>query len=55
MNNEFVQLSIRVPPDMREWLHREADKVMSNISTIVRQAIKRLMEQKEWERKRDDV
>jgi len=53
MNDGFVQLSVRVPPDMRAWLHKEADKVMSNISTLVRQAIQQIMEQREWERKRE--
>ena len=49
MLDGFVQLSIRIPPYMRIWLHKEADKDMSNISIIVRRAIKLLIDQKESE------
>lgn len=49
MPDGFVQLSIRVPPEMRQWLARKANDDMTNISIIVRQALKRYKEQMKGE------
>ncbi len=49
MPDGFVQLTVRVPSEMRVWLQKEANTDMSNISIIVRQALKQFMERKKGE------
>lgn len=40
----FNQITVKLRDNQKEWLYQEADRQMSNISVLVRQAIKLLME-----------
>lgn len=53
MPDGFVQLTVRVPPKMRLWLERKANEDMTNISIIVRQALKQFLERQKGERGQD--
>lgn len=46
------QVTVRLADGQRQWLQREANRQLSNISALVRQAIKLLQEKIEREEKK---
>ena len=49
----FNQITVKLRGNQKEWLYKEADEQMSNISAVVRQAIKLLMEKKAKEKENE--
>ena len=49
---EYQYLTIRLDKEMKRWLGQQADKQFSNMSSIVKQGIKLLMEKVEREEKK---
>lgn len=45
------QITVRLAGGQKEWLYQQANKRLSNISVLVRQAVKLLQEKYERERK----
>lgn len=43
------QVTVRLAEGQKQWLHRRANEQMSNISALVRQAVKLLQEKYEKE------
>lgn len=46
----FDQINVRLRGEQKEWLYKEADIQMSNVSVLVRQAVKLFIEKVESER-----
>lgn len=52
MDRPVIQITIRMPEEMRKWLHREANRQMSSTSVLIRQAV--LLLQRKIEREREE-
>lgn len=52
MDRPVIQITIRMPEEMRQWLHREANRQMSSTSVLIRQAV--LLLQKKIQREGEE-
>ena len=45
-----VRMQILIPPELHEWLRREAYESKTSIASLVREAVQRLREEREGEK-----